>query len=183
MCARYDPERHHRRSVRLKWHDNQDRGWYAVTFCTHERRCILGACENGVLVPTACGRIVIRALDRLSEQEGGATADAFAVMPNHVHLIAVLASARLAPIMRQPGLNAPASGSLGAVVGGVKRVTAARINAVLRTPGRPVWQRSYWDRVIRDEAELERFREYIAANPVRWSEDQYNDPRTPSSIP
>jgi REP element-mobilizing transposase RayT len=64
----------------------------------------------------------------------------------------------------------PAPASIGALVAGFKAASAARINAMRGTVGRPVWQRNYYERVIRSERELDRIRRYIAANPARWAE-------------
>ncbi len=71
----------------------------------------------------------------------------------------------------QPG---PAKRSLGALIAGFKAATTKRINAWRGTPGNPVWQRNYYDRIIRDEDELWRIREYIANNPAQWAVDREN---------
>jgi putative transposase len=70
---------------------------------------------------------------------------------------------------QQPG---PPPHSLGAIMAGYKAVVTKRINQNRGTPGMPVWQRNYWEHVIRDEAELQRIREYIQTNPARWCDDQ-----------
>ena len=62
-------------------------------------------------------------------------------------------------------------GSLGAVVGNFKSVTARRINKIRKSPGEPVWQRNYYDHIIRDEDDRKRVRRYILENPIRWDED------------
>jgi REP element-mobilizing transposase RayT len=73
-----------------------------------------------------------------------------------------------APTLRSP------SQTLGAIVRGFKGAATARVNALRRTPGSPVWQRNYYDRVIRDDEELMRIREYIKENPANWARDDYN---------
>jgi hypothetical protein len=65
-------------------------------------------------------------------------------------------------------------GSLGAIVGNFKSVTTRRINRIRRTPGVALWQRNYYERVVRNGRELQRMRNYIAANPVRWTLDREN---------
>ena len=65
-------------------------------------------------------------------------------------------------------------GSLGAIVGSFKSYAAYRINGLRGTLGAPVWQRNYYERVIRDDCELERAREYILDNPRKWAEDKHN---------
>jgi len=66
------------------------------------------------------------------------------------------------------------SGSLGAIIGQIKSLSTKRINAFRQTPGNPVWQRNYYERIIRNERELEAICAYIDANPCSWSEDELN---------
>ncbi len=77
--------------------------------------------------------------------------------------------------------RAPPSGSLGAIVGNLKSITSRRINRLRGTPGIPFWQRNYWEHVIRNEASLQRIREYIRANPARWAKDQLHPSMAPNS--
>jgi len=63
---------------------------------------------------------------------------------------------------------------LGAIVGNFKSVATRRVNRVRGTPGAPVWQRSYWEHVVRTEEALEAIREYIVGNPARWTLDRYH---------
>jgi REP element-mobilizing transposase RayT len=80
-----------------------------------------------------------------------------------------------------PGTHSPpkgtTSGSLGAMIQNFKSVSARRVNAIRRTPGAPVWQRNYYEHIIRNQQSLDEIREYIATNPARWSSDHEN--RTP----
>jgi REP element-mobilizing transposase RayT len=96
------------------------------------------------------------------------------VMPNHVHGIVVIRDVGAhgrAPLPSPPH-RLPCS--LGSFVAGFKSAATKRINAIRRTPGLPVWQRNYYEHVIRDEDDLDRVRRYIAENPLRWEEDQKN---------
>ncbi|MCX7839650.1 MAG: transposase [Anaerolineae bacterium] len=70
-----------------------------------------------------------------------------------------------------------ASRSLGAIIGNYKSVTARRINTIRHTSGAPVWQRNYWEHIIRDENEMNRIREYIINNPANWGTDNQNPAR------
>ncbi len=105
-------------------------------------------------------------------------------MPNHVHGIVVIldddtgrGDRPVAPTVA-PTVNAatpgPAKRSLGAFVAGFKSIVTKRINAVRGTPGRPVWQRNYYEHIIRDQRDLERIRAYIANNPHGWALDAEN---------
>ena len=100
--------------------------------------------------------------------------DAWVVMPNHVHGVLVIASVgatHASPLQRPAG---PRKRSVGAIVGSYKSAVSRRVNAMYRTPGASLWQRNYYEHVIRDEAALGRIRQYIADNPARWSEDPEN---------
>ena len=90
-------------------------------------------------------------------------------MPNHLHGIVVNPGK---PLQGRPIGVTP--GSLGAIVGNFKAVTARRINRLRRTPGAPAWQRNYYEQMARNEWELSDIRQYIAGNPERWAWDTYN---------
>ena len=79
---------------------------------------------------------------------------------------------RPCPYYKRPRGVTP--GSLGAIVGNFKSVTARRINRIRRTPGMPVWQRNYYEHVVRNESGLNAIRQYIAGNPARWKWDTCN---------
>ncbi|MEM6528407.1 MAG: transposase, partial [Chloroflexota bacterium] len=80
----------------------------------------------------------------------------------------------MASPLRRRSFVAPASGELGNIVGTFKSMSARRINKTLDTQGAPVWQRNYYERVIRDSTELDRIRAYIMNNPAKWAEDKHN---------
>ncbi len=100
--------------------------------------------------------------------------DEFVVMPNHVHGILVLSrgAACRAPTVERFGQ--PVSGSLPTVIRSFKSAVTQRSNALHGTPGASVWQRNYYEHVIRDEASLQGMREYIANNPLQWALDREN---------
>ncbi len=177
---KYDPERHHRRSIRLPTYDYTQPGAYFVTLVTYERACLFGDIVDGEMRLNAWGEIaraewfqtaVVRPSVVLYDDE-------FVVMPNHVHGIIwiVGATRRVAPTTRRvaPTDNprGPASGSIGAIMAQYKSAVTKRINALRGIPATPVWQRNYYEHIIRDDGELERIRQYILDNPARWAEDQ-----------
>jgi putative transposase len=104
-------------------------------------------------------------------------------MPNHVHgiiiihqskrigLLIVGATRRVAPTQRPTG---PSSGSLGAIMAQFKSIVTKRINELRNTPGTSVWQRNYYEHVIRNEDDFSRVREYLINNPTLWEEDENN---------
>jgi REP element-mobilizing transposase RayT len=121
--------------------------------------------------------------------------DQWVVMPNHLHGLLSLTDVRvelrlngldinempfpLASFYRSATVDAGCEarlipGSLGAVIGSFKSIVARRVNNIRRTPGSPVWQRGYYERIVRDARELEAVRRYIEDNPRRWAEDRDN---------
>lgn len=158
--------------------DYRECGAYFVTICTHERQCTLSN--------PRIRSIVLEAWRGIPDHFRYVGVDEFVIMPNHVHgiiWIGVVAMALPRPNRLGRGSPSPLRqgrprgadpGSLGAVIGSFKSYAAARINRLKGTPGAPFWQRNYYERVIRDDAELERAREYIFDNPRRWAVDKHN---------
>ena len=192
----YDPNRHHRRSIRLKGYDYTQPGAYFVTIVTQHRECLFGEIVNGQMVLNEAGRIIQTVWDAIPEHHPGIENDAFVIMPNHIHGIVVITN-----------VNASASASVGAglvpahmagvtairattrvaptvgdVVGAFKsRTTVEYIRGVATYgwtpfPGK-LWQRNYYEHIIRNEHALDRIREYIVCNPLRWTLDRENPQR------
>jgi putative transposase len=174
MKSRYDPDRHHRRSVRLKGWNYGGSGVYFVTVCTYRRRCLFGDVVNGEMQLDPVGRLVDGIWRSNLTKRAGVDLDIMQMMPNHVHAIIVLAGADKTDmaLSGQDGTIQP--NSLGAVVANVKTVCTRRVNKMRNTPGAPLWQRNYWEHIVRDETELARIRTYIVSNPAVWIEDRLN---------
>jgi putative transposase len=164
----YDPDRHHRRSIRLAGYDYRQSGSYFVTICTHERAALFGTVAAGQVALSPYGVIVSQQWHRIAEQLAYVTLDSFVVMPDHIHGLLALACSAGAPPPETVAPRGTAAGSLSAVMQNFKSVTARRINRLRGTPGVPVWQRNYYERIVRSEEELYAVRRYIAANPAAW---------------
>ena len=112
----------------------------------------------------------------------GVGLDAFCVMPNHVHGIIVLAGGHFsadrrgtmhrAPTTQFEQFGKPTINSIPTIVRGFKSAVTVRINQIRSSPAAPVWQRNYYEHVIRNEIDLEEIREYIENNPLKWLEDK-----------
>ncbi len=187
MPVRYDPTKHHRRSIRLPGYDYTQPGAYFVTICTHRRAHLFGRVVDGEMVLNEYGEIVREEWFRTTQMRPYVELfeDEFVVMPNHVHGIIwivepnVGAQRRCAP--PKPGGVTPnnvASGSLGAIIRSFKSAVTRRINVLRGTSGARVWQRNYWEHIIRNERALNAIRRYILYNPDRWAWDRY----TPDAI-
>jgi putative transposase len=158
--VRYDPQVHHRRSIRLAGYDYSQGGAYFITICTHNRELSLQREPVQEAVRSAwCG---------LPARFPGVALDEFVMMPNHIHGIIVLAEEGAAS-------SAP---TLGQIVRAFKSISAIAANRVLGRSNRPFWQRNYYEHVIRDEEELNAIRQYIVDNPSGWADD----PENPSNM-
>ena len=191
MVNRYNPDIHHRRSIRLKTYDYSRAGKYFLTICAHNRECLFGSIENGVMVLNRAGKIVADAWAKTAEIRNEIELDQWVVMPNHFHGILVIiegrgtapgrdtarriegrGTARRAPTAERFGH--PVAGSIPTIIRSFKSAVTKHINELRKTPGHPVWQRNYYEHIIRDEADYDRIAEYIADNPRRWADDSLN---------
>jgi REP element-mobilizing transposase RayT len=202
----YDPEHHHRRSIRLQGYDYAQAGAYFITICTQDRACLFGEVVDGVMRLNDAGRIVQATWDDVPEHYANVALDEFVVMPNHVHGIVVIrtpitpltsvtfvtpvgaglvpapgATTRVAPTCNanHAGAIIRVAPSLGDVVGGFKsRATVAYAHGVKTNEWPPfhlrLWQRNYYERIIRDDKSLHRIRQYIRDNPSRWAFNRDN---------
>lgn len=195
---KYDPQKHHRRSIRLKGYDYTQPGAYFVTICAYQRMHVFGEVINGEMILNETGKIArdewfktaeLRPYVKLYEDE-------FMIMPNHGHGIIWImddgrnnvgalrgnaqsrAEQRSTPTKNAPTKNAPtktvAPGSLGAIVRGYKSAVTYAVNAAENQRGAALWQRNYYDHIIRNDRELDNIRWYILNNPLNWQLDRDN---------
>jgi putative transposase len=167
----FDSERHHRQSIRLRDYDYRSPGAYFVTAVTVNRDCLF---EDAPL-----RSIVERCWLAIPRHSAHASLDAWVVMPNHLHAIVVIDALEQSGSGHETPASSvhPQARSLGTIIGNFKSVTTRRINRARRTPAAPVWQRNYFERIVRNDDELNRIRAYIAANPMRWDLDRENPER------
>lgn len=220
----YDPDIHHRRSIRLRDYDYSTNGAYFVTIRTHvgagfpRPECLFGGVVGGIMELNEVGQMVEEWWAKSPDKFPGVVLDEFIIMPNHFHGIVVITdhvgagSPRpilikddvgagfprpLLPINHKQGGETPDNQTqggvtqggetpplrrqptLGHIVGYFKCQTTKQINQMCDNPGVPVWQRNYYERVIRNEDELQRVRKYIAENPLKWAQDKENPENVP----
>ena len=184
---KYNPAIHHRRSIRLKGYSYSQDGVYFVTVCTENRECLLGEIKNSEMILNEYGEITKFTWSDLINHNKNISLDYFVIMPNHVHGIVMImdnenhvgAGSKPAPIkfalIKRAGLEpAPTQNGLSEIVRQFKTFSAKRINTLRNTPAIPVWQRNFYDHIIRNEDELIRIREYIENNPIKWDLDKNN---------
>ena len=162
----YNPDKHHRRSIRLPGYDYRGDGMYFVTLCTHDRGQLFGNVTAGTPHLNQYGQIVADAWLWLAQQYPYVIIDAWVVMPNHFHGILVIGDDD-----RGGSRSAPTRKPLGRLIGAFKTVSTKQINHLRDTSGTVVWQRNYYEHIIRNEDRLHEIRHYIETNPARWTED------------
>ncbi|KAA0206229.1 transposase [Candidatus Uhrbacteria bacterium] len=163
---------HTRRSIRLPSFDYASSGAYFVTIGAYQRECLFGEIVDGGMVLNEIGRIVRDGWDGIGEHFSNVKTDEFVVMPNHVHGVIWLDGScpHVGATHASPLPKGPSSGSVGAIIGSFKSAVTKRVNEMNPLFG-PVWQRNYYERVIRSDAELDAVRQYIRDNPAKWEED------------
>ena len=145
-----------------------------MTICAHNKECVFGRVVDGQMHANEFGQIVASCWLDACHHYPSARPDIFIVMPNHVHGIIEIVAPPTGAIRELPLRRLRRGMMLPMIVGRFKMNAAKRINLVRNTPGRPVWQRNYFERVVRDEIELVKTREYIATNPLGWALDREN---------
>ena len=157
-----------RRSIRHEYHDYQGPGAYFLTICTFHRQRILGSIRGGMVSLSRWGAVVEEEWLRTAELRPSVDLDEFVIMPDHLHgIVRVIAGPSLPSPSSVTALVRPVR-SLGSMISGFKSACTTRINQLRRTPHTPIWQRNYYERVVRDVGALESARRYIRDNPVRW---------------
>ena len=164
----FDPDKHRRRSIRLKGYDYSQPGAYFVTINTYLDQKLFGDVVNGQIELNNYGHIVKREWLQTANIRGNIELDTFVVMPDHFHGILVIlerGTERRAPTTEQFGK--PTSGSLPTIVRYFKSGVTRQINKLRGADACPVWQRNYYEHIVRNEEELNRIREYILGNPMK----------------
>jgi putative transposase len=184
-------DRPRRRSIRLPGYDYTSSGAYFITICTHRGELRFGEIVDGGVVLNDHGQAAHEEWLASEQIRQEIELDVFVIMPNHLHGIVWIRKTDDEPEVgaQGVGVHEKAHGraplrrpppSLGSFVAGYKSAVTARINRMRGTPGTPVWQRNYWEHIIRDDVSLNEIRAYIESNPVRWDRDQLHPDAPPN---
>ena len=173
-----------RKSIRLTDFNYSNTGYYYITICVKGMRLLLSnePDKEGYAHPSlsAIGEIVEKAIENIPNIYESISIDKYVIMPNHIHMIMSIEnesrSAMCAPTM-ECGCE-----TLATTAEGGRAMRAPRISTVVnqmkgyvtKQIGYYIWQKLYYDHVIRDEADYRRIWQYIDENPARWHEDEYN---------
>ncbi len=197
---RYNPEIHNRQSIRLKGYDYSHRGYYFITVCTQGRRCLFGEIEKGRMILNDAGKMIGHWWNELKNKNANIEIDGYVVMPNHCHgiinIVGTTVGADLCvcpdgedegegggghigpPQRGSPVRNVPVRGwPINEMIQWFKTMTTNEyIRNVKQNRWKPfdgkLWQRNYYEQIIRDEISLRRIREYIVNNPCQWQQDK-----------
>ncbi len=164
-----------RRSIRLKNYDYAKAGAYFVTICTQNRSCLFGEINDGELLLADPGRMIGMWWLELSSKFPTASLDSYVVMPNHIH--GIVSIEQKADCMTDQG--APACAPLPTVIQWFKTMTTNEYIRGVKSGSFPpfegkLWQRNYFEHIIRNEKELDLIRLYISQNPAKWHLDREN---------
>ncbi len=229
---KYNPDIHHRRSIRLKGYDYSQNGLYFITICTHDRRYLFGNISDGMMALNPMGEIAHKEWQKTAEMRPNVRLHESIIMPNHIHVILEIIPAPQSPIAHTPPppvrarctrpippidpmtvspidpitaspigpmtasigpmntspigpMTASVCGgvspgrvqrapAVGDIVRGYKSSVTKHINQLRNMPGTPVWQRNYYERIIRDETAYRTITRYIRNNPQKWQADKFH---------
>jgi putative transposase len=173
---KFDPKKHHRESTRMKGYDYSLAGAYFITLVTYQREMLFGEIENGEMKLNHRGEVVQEEWFRSADirREIRLYPEEFVVMPNHIHGIVwiVETNQTVGANGRSPLREHMKPKSLSSFVAGYKSSVTKRIRDELNETG--IWQRNYYDRIIRNDRELDAIRKYIQTNPMNWAKDVEN---------
>ena len=179
----YNPEIHHRRSIRLKGYDYSRAGLYFITICCQNRICRFGKIENGEMILNDFGKIAYDEWNKFPERFPNIALDAFQIMPNHVHGIIALVNdsvgAGFTPAldMDTPDKWAGTSPAptIGDIIGAYKSLVANQCLEICKLRNEymgKLWQRNYWEHTIRNEQSYQQIADYIISNSINWQKDK-----------
>ena len=178
----YDPAIHHRRSIRLRGYDYSQPGSYHVTLCTEGKQHLFGQIVEGEMHLNERGECVARCWKWLAQRYPYIDLDEWIVMPNHLHGIIAITNRSGGSLTAPTDSRAIGDGggsrtdptkrkTLGRLVGAFKTVSTNDVNQLRGVQGELLWQRGFYDHIIRNEDELDKIREYIRTNTVQWASD------------
>ena len=199
---KYNPNIHHRRSIRLKGYDYTQAGLYFVTICCQNRECLYGQVKNNKMILNDAGKMVNEQWLAQQQQFSNIQLHKYIVMPNHFHGILEIVGATLVVAQNngiaqtdvvannnnnnndfneekgQPQGIAPTGKTVGDMIGAFQSiVTVEYVRGVKNNDWQPfdgkLWQRNYWEHIIRNEQSYQRISEYIINNPSKWEEDTF----------
>ena len=184
----FNPLTHNRNSIRLQGYDYSSEGAYFLTICTYHRQQLFGNIIEGQMKLNRFGLIAENEWEKSATLRSEIELGEYVIMPNHMHAIVYIIDTHrravrpntsttiIIPTLKiQKSQNKPPglkSKSIGSLISGFKSSVTKQINIIRNTPGEPVWQRNYWDHIIRNDKSFDKIEEYIINNPLNWNQDK-----------
>ena len=177
--------RNNRKHMRLKGYDYSQAGLYFITICTKNREHIFGIINNGVIILNEYGDIVRNYWNDIPNHYINVELDEYIIMPDHFHgiiqmnpsvaqFIASNSVASNIAMKQEDAMNrTPTAVTIGAVVRSFKACCTHAINKMNNNIGVSIWQRNYYERIIRNEKSYYQISEYIKSNPKNWQDDKH----------
>ncbi len=191
----YDPKKHHRRSIRLKGYDYSKPGMYYVTIVTHNHKCFFGKIENGKMILNEYGEIAQQCWTEITRRFPNIEIDEYIIMPDHIHAIIKITNPPVGTTLavvpdKTDGAVVPDKiinnfgtytdtnitdtkpPSLGDIVGAYKSIVSNKCLLVFKQKNQymgKLWQRNYYEHIIKNNTRLSRIRKYIINNPANWN--------------
>jgi putative transposase len=171
---KFDPQKHHRRSIRLKGYDYTSAGAYFVTIIACNRDCLFGEITNEKINLSEYGKIAHECWRAIPNHFPNVEFGAYVVMPNHVHGVIIIKDDGRDTPWRVPTeqFSKPVKNSLATIIrqykSSVSRIISKQFNET------NIWQRNYHEHIIRNDNEWNNIHLYIEANPANWTEDLEN---------
>jgi len=171
----YNSNKHHRRSIRLQNWSYANIGAYFVTICCQNRKCIFGKIVDKKMILNEYGEITGNAWNKLPQHHTNIELGAFIVMPNHIHGIITINTTNIAAVTNHDNnrnnrqlarYQNPGKNTLSSIVGSYKSTVSKQIHRIGFVGD--IWQRNFYEHVIRNEIGYAKITEYIRKNPVLW---------------
>ncbi len=167
----YNKNLHNRKSIRLKGYDYSKEGLYFITLCTQNREYLFGKIQNKIMLLNHAGKIVENEFINLLKRFAHIQLHEYVIMPNHFHcIIEILENNNIKEELNNKK-------TVGDIVGAFKSiVTVKYIYGVKNYNWKPfnkkLWQRNYWEHIIRNEKSYNKILDYIKNNPTKWHDDK-----------
>jgi REP element-mobilizing transposase RayT len=184
----YNPNIHHRRSIRLKEYDYSQEGLYFITICCQDKICRFGKIENGGMILNDLGEIAQQCWLEIPQHFPHAMLHEYVIMPNHIHGIIELAQVG-AKNFSPPSISSPSISSescdndnlraknFSPLPHGTSRTIGSIIRGfkigITKQLGFSIWQRNYYEHIIRNEQSHQNISNYIVHNPEKWQDDKF----------
>lgn len=153
-----------RKQTRLQGYDYSQNGGYFITICIKDKQKLLWKNDgdspiwkDGTPILSNIGSVIDTAINNISNHYPGVIIDKYIIMPNHIHIILIL---------QGDGLSSMSNPTITTIIRQLKGYVTKQI-------GFSIWQKLFYDRVIRNETDYRRYWQYIDENPLKWVDDEY----------